>query len=502
MANIKWTSMLTLAAVMSAAAQSPSKNQRTITVSSFEFDPYLKRQKVNDTWEYDGYIEDVLGELSKIMGVTFTIRTNSAGYGKQLPNGSWTGIIGDVLSKRADLGAASLTVTAARRTVVGFTVPFQNFGPVIVMRRPTFAQPSFQERFQRLFAPLSHSVWLMSLVAYFITSVILYIICHFNPYEWRQLYREKQATLREAESFTCMNAFWFVLSTWMWQGYVRAPRSLGGRLVVTFWWLFVVLFLLTYTASLTNLLRTGPTPLQNEQFVRILSLEDLTKQRDVDYGFLSGGSTEEYFKNAQVPYLRRVYDDVKKTNNFMASVDVGIEKIRNSLDSSPFAFVMESAMANYRLRQKPCDLYMVGDVAMAGSYAFAYRPGWDLADEMDLAILRLKENGLFKLLEEKWFRGECENNVLDPGIKDKITISSFYSVTLGGFSGALVILIGGVFAGCIVTIIEIIIFRKAELATPSEEEASLPMKGDGTSKSKGDSSSPIKNADSDNITDV
>ena len=73
-------------------------------------------------------------------------------------------------------------------------------------------------RFQRIFAPLAHSVWLMSMVAYFITSVILYIICHFNPYEWRQLHKDKLATLREAESFTCLNAFWFALSTWMWQG--------------------------------------------------------------------------------------------------------------------------------------------------------------------------------------------------------------------------------------------------------------------------------------------
>jgi hypothetical protein len=54
-----------------------------------------------------------------------------------------------------------------------------------------------------------------------------------------------------------------------------------------------------------------------------------------------------------------------------------------------------SLQASYLLRQKPCDLYMVGDLSMAGSYAFAYRNNWDLADEIDLAILKMKEKVSF-----------------------------------------------------------------------------------------------------------
>ena len=75
---------------------------------------------------------------------------------------------------------------------------------------------------------------------------------------------------------------------------------------MTFWWMFVVVLLLTYTASLTNLLRVGPTPLEDEQYVRILGLEDLAKQNDVSFGFIRGGSTESYLKNAQVSLLFRL----------------------------------------------------------------------------------------------------------------------------------------------------------------------------------------------------
>jgi hypothetical protein len=46
----------------------------------------------------------------------------------------------------------------------------------------------------------------------------------------------------------------------------------------------------------------------------------------------------------QVPYLRRIYDEVYKQQTYTARVEQGIFKVRNSLDSEPYAFLMESAM--------------------------------------------------------------------------------------------------------------------------------------------------------------
>ena len=124
-----------------------------------------------------------------------------------------------------ELAAAPLTVTAQRRKVVHFSVPFQQFGPAIVLKRPSSTTLTFRERVTHVFSPLAYTVWLMALLAYLVTSVVLYVICHCNPYEWRHLCLDRQATHREAESFTCMNTFWFVLSTWMWQGSTLGPTA-------------------------------------------------------------------------------------------------------------------------------------------------------------------------------------------------------------------------------------------------------------------------------------
>lgn len=475
---------------------------RTVSVASVELAPYLLKYEKNGAVEYDGFIKELMEEVGKLTQLTFTFNSDSQEFGSKV-NGSWTGLVEQVVSRKAEIAAAPLTITSQRRKVVQFSVPFQNFGPVIVLRRPQFPQPTFGERFQHLFAPLTHSVWLMTLVAYFVTSVVLYVICHVNPYEWRHLHRDGQATLREGESFTCMNTFWFVLSSVMWQGYTRAPRSLGGRVVTSFWWMFVVLLLLTYTASLTNMLRAGPTPMEDQHYTRITGLEDLAAQGDVEFGFIAGGSTESYLKNAQVPYLRRLWDSVQKKKTSTHRVEQGIQRVRTAPESAPFAFVMESAMAQYMLRQRPCNLYMVGDLTITGTYALAYLPGWPLAEKVDEALLLLRENGVVKVLEDKWFAGHCQNNVLDPHSKYKIQVGPVYTVTLGSFSGVLVILLSGVCAGALITVIEILIFKKAETMTSSQDETAQPMKGreDKNAAKKGDkAASP--SGDAENVTDV
>ncbi|KAK7483545.1 hypothetical protein BaRGS_00025219, partial [Batillaria attramentaria] len=469
---------------------------KTVSVASILLTPYLTKSEVNGTVEYDGFIRDLLDEIGELTGITFNIETISDGYGRNV-SGSWTGLVGDVVNRKVQMAAAPLTISSERHEVVDFSVPFQNFGPVIVMRRPLNPQPSFKERFRRLFQPMSHSVWLMTMIAYFATSVVLYIVCHCNPYEWRHLHRDGQATAREAESFTCMNAFWFVMSTFMWQGYTRGPRSLSGRVVVAFWWMFVVVFLLTYTASLTNILRLGPTPLEDEQYVSIVSLEDLARQTETEFGFLQGGSTESYFQSAQVPYLRHIWTDVgKRKKPAIKRVEDGIRRVRQSSDSRPFAFIMESAMAKYHLRQEPCDLYMTGDLTISGAYSLAWRRGWKQAVDVDRALLQMRENGNLKLLEDKWFQGVCDNNVLDPSWRDRI------KVDLGSFSGALIVLVAGLFVGGLITLLEILIFRKAEMG--SEDEAAQPMKASANAKTaaKDQAGAAETAADTENVTDV
>ena len=118
----------------------------------------------------------------------------------------------------ADIAAAPLTVTSERQAVVQFSMPFQSTGPAILMRKPPDASPDFAGRLLRLFAPMSSSVWLLSLISIMATATVLYVISYFSPVEWRKMAINNLASDRERESFTCMNSFWFIASCLTWQG--------------------------------------------------------------------------------------------------------------------------------------------------------------------------------------------------------------------------------------------------------------------------------------------
>ncbi|KAK6180751.1 hypothetical protein SNE40_008745 [Patella caerulea] len=461
---------LLIAAILGCSSCLEGSTAETIQVTSIENTPYLQAptSKENTSSPYTGFIKDVLDEVAQITKFDFKISlVDDNTFGSQNDDGTFTGMIGEVILGKADVAAAALTVTSIRRSVVEFSPTIQNFGHVIVMRKPDGIQTNYLERVSRLFSPLEQSVWLMSLVAYLITSTVLYGIAHSNPYEWRRLAHDGEATLREGETFNCMNSFWFIISSWALQGFgSRTPRSMGGRTVVIFWWIFVIIFVATYIASLTNLLRHSPDASDmHAAFGGIKSLEDLNKQDEVRFGMLNGGSTEQYFKTANIPYLKNIWQAVDANRDLlMNSVRDGISRVRRSRSSVPYAFIMESAMAKYHTRKKPCDLYYAGDLTMTGNYAFAYRPGWKHSKAFDMAIMRLRENGALQMLEERWFSGTCEGSFIDSSsnVGDKYSVPSFFKVDLGSFGGALIVLIIGLVAGCLITGVEICIFKGAE----------------------------------------
>ena len=50
--------------------------------------------------------------------------------------GEWTGIVRQLIDRRADLAVASMTINYARETVIDFTKPFMNLGISILFKAP------------------------------------------------------------------------------------------------------------------------------------------------------------------------------------------------------------------------------------------------------------------------------------------------------------------------------------------------------------------------------
>ena len=85
---------------------------------------------------------DMLAEIATKLGCKFSVRLVSDGkYGRyDSSTGSWTGMVGEVVSGSVEMAVADLTTTASRERAVDFTVPFLHVGITILYKKPSWAR--------------------------------------------------------------------------------------------------------------------------------------------------------------------------------------------------------------------------------------------------------------------------------------------------------------------------------------------------------------------------
>ncbi|KAI3358983.1 hypothetical protein L3Q82_015369, partial [Scortum barcoo] len=101
--------------------------------------PYVMRksnyQDFQGNNQYEGFCVDMLRELADILKFSFKIKLVDDGlYGAPEPNGSWTGMVGELINRKADLAVAGFTITSEREKVIDFSKPFMTLGISILYR--------------------------------------------------------------------------------------------------------------------------------------------------------------------------------------------------------------------------------------------------------------------------------------------------------------------------------------------------------------------------------
>ncbi|KAF3840640.1 hypothetical protein F7725_006502 [Dissostichus mawsoni] len=197
----------------------------------------------------------------------------------------------------------------------------------------------------------------------------------------------------------------------MQQGCDISPRSLSGRIVGGVWWFFTLIIISSYTANLAAFLTV-------ERMVSpIESAEDLAKQTDIAYGTLDSGSTKEFFRRSKIAVYEKMWGYMKSAEPtvFTKTTGEGVVRVRKS--KGKYAFLLESTMNE---------------------------------SAVNLAVLKLNEQGLLDKLKNKWWydKGECGSG--GGGEKDK----SSQALSLSNVAGVFYILVGGLGLAMLVALIE------------------------------------------------
>ncbi|XP_008499859.2 glutamate receptor 1 isoform X5 [Calypte anna] len=428
--------------------ESTSLQNRTYIVTTILEDPYVMLKKNANQFEgnerYEGYCVELAAEIAKHVGYHYRLEIVRDGkYGARDPDTkTWNGMVGELVYGRADVAVAPLTITLVREEVIDFSKPFMSLGISIMIKKPQKSKPgvfSFLD-------PLAYEIWMCIVFAYIGVSVVLFLVSRFSPYEWHTEEFEEgrdQPATDQTNEFGIFNSLWFSLGAFMQQGCDISPRSLSGRIVGGVWWFFTLIIISSYTANLAAFLTV-------ERMVSpIESAEDLAKQTEIAYGTLEAGSTKEFFRRSKIAVFEKMWTYMKSAEPsvFVRTTEEGMIRVRKS--KGKYAYLLESTMNEYIEQRKPCDTMKVGGNLDSKGYGIATPKGSALRNPVNLAVLKLNEQGLLDKLKNKWWydKGECGSGGGDS--KDKTS-----ALSLSNVAGVFYILIGGLGLAMLVALIE------------------------------------------------
>ncbi|XP_053623165.1 ionotropic receptor 25a [Plodia interpunctella] len=413
---------------------------------------------------YEGYCVDLIAKLAETMNFDYQIVTpKTGGFGKKLPNGSWDGVVGDLMRGETDIAVAALTMTAEREEVIDFVAPyFEQTGILIAIRKPIRKTSLF-----KFMTVLRTEVWLSIVAALLLTGFMIWFLDKYSPYSARN---NPDAYPYPCREFTLKESFWFALTSFTPQGGGEAPKALSGRTLVAAYWLFVVLMLATFTANLAAFLTVErmQTP--------VSSLEQLARQSRINYTVVEGSTVHQYFINMkfaedtlyrvwkeitlnatsdQAQYrvwdypIREQYGHILLAINASGPVPdakTGFHQVNEHTDAD-FAFIHDSAEIKYEVSRN-CNLTEVGEVFAEQPYAIGVQQGSRLQEALSRALLELQKERFLEQLTAKYWNESARQACPDADESEGITLESLGGVfiaTLFGLGLAMITLAWEVF---------------------------------------------------------
>ncbi|XP_064637825.1 glutamate receptor ionotropic, kainate 2-like isoform X1 [Lineus longissimus] len=387
----------------------------------------LKDNSANRTGNdrFEGYCIDLLENIAAIHGFEYEIYLVPDGkFGaEQEKDGMWDGVIGELMTNRADMAVASLTINVQREQAVDFSKPFMNLGISILMKKPE-TEPSFFQFTE----PLSVVVWVLVFVAFFVVSVVLFILDKICP--------AQDVNVR----FDMKESLWFSYGALVQAGTETLPRTLCGRILTSSWWFFSLILISSYTANLAAFLTVSKinSPIKG--------VTDLVGQTKVNYGTVTNSQVMMFFKNSKIETFEKMWAVMGlMKENMVESSEEGIARVVNS--TADYAFLWDSPVVKFQTTLK-CDLMEVGHPFDSKGYGIGVPPGAPYRDHLTMAILKLNEEGVLQSLEDKWWRdSKCPDD-------SSSTASDHKELTLEMVAGVFFLLVAGVVVSVIVCFIE------------------------------------------------
>ncbi|XP_077864107.1 glutamate receptor ionotropic, NMDA 2A-like [Saccoglossus kowalevskii] len=374
-----------------------------------------------------GFCVDLLLRLSRDIGFIFDLYVvEDLKFGAN-ENGTWNGMVGDILKGNADAAIASLLDTAARSSVIDTSVTFMKSGISVLAKREEGMVPS-----DAFLAPFDYSVWLLLTVGIVqVVALAIFVFECFSPGGY-----DRSLTGPRITKFTFGSSLWIVWGL-LFNNTVplKPPRSYTAKFMTNMWGCFSLIFIAMYTANLVaHMIREAPTDMV-DGFLDPKLQKPNQYSNPLKFGTIKSTSVEQYIKKVNT----KMQEHMDPYNLELAEDAVAAVK-HGKVD----AFIYdEAALRDLAAKDQDCSLKVVGKTVGETGYTIALTKGSHWTHKINEKIIKYTDSGFLQTLVEKWLTSMCEGkneNSRQPlGIEHS---SGVFLLLLGGTAVSILVFFG------------------------------------------------------------
>ena len=379
--------------------------------------PFMQSVWKYDNGTYDGYYIKLMDMFAQALNFTYHVIEPSDGKYGSYKDGEWSGMIRQLVDKKAHVAAHLSTNHERALHVDVMNAPVEYDYRAVVYHKPKPTSMSLSI----FITPFTHYVWL-SFAGIFILSVLTF----------------QMSTSKRSSHFLSNIGFTnFIVMSTLNQGSTWSPSSQAARIIYSCYSLGLIILMSTYTAYLVSILAV------KKDHIPFTTFMELADNNVYKFGTAVGSSADSDLHNniSVSPVYTKLQhklntDRINDPDVYTSSYSQLMDKVRNE----KFAFFTTKSVYEDMVSES-CELALLQELGQSIYVGFMFQKHSAYKELFDKVMLSIRKGKLDKSLQEIYWKKprQCSDE-----LSRAISVANIYGVfylLLIGFSVAFLIML-------------------------------------------------------------